>query len=162
MFGLVVGLWWVVTFFFGVTVNRVASGSMEPMFQVGSEVIVVKTSDPAVNDVITFHNPATGKLTTHIFGGYAPDGTLRTKGMANEDPDAFYPAPRKSDIVGKVVAHTEVFTASFWQSMRGIGVGIMAVVIVLLMFVYRSLGRGEKTVNQGTPIEREAPASNPV
>jgi signal peptidase I len=107
---VIAGLGWFATASAGIQVHYVNSGSMEPVIPVHSVVITYETSDLKKNDVITFHNRDRGILTTHIFGGYAKDGTLKTKGAANRTPDNFTAPPRMEDVEGKVWRRIDLFT----------------------------------------------------
>lgn len=80
--------------------KTVLSGSMLPVFGAGDVVAILKTAPKEIKegDIITFH---TGKtFTTHRVIEIA-NGTFRTKGDANEDPDAS--AVRADSVTGKVI-----------------------------------------------------------
>lgn len=79
----------------------VDSGSMRPTIPIGSAVIVDK-SPVHVGEVITFHRLADGALVTHRLIEIKQDGTLVTKGDANNAPD-LGSIPR-GNVVGHVVA----------------------------------------------------------
>jgi signal peptidase len=87
----------------------VESDSMSPAIGAGSVVFVndVDADDVAVGDVITFRAPATDEnRVTHRVVAVRDSGgepTFRTKGDANEDPDAD-PVPAR-DVVGAVGFH---------------------------------------------------------
>lgn len=119
----------------GLRTETVASGSMEPLFTTGSRLVVKETRDVQVNDVIMFHNPDTGGITVHVYGGLNKDGTLKTRGIANEQPDSFTPAPRVQDIMGKVIWHSEIFVPAFWTTELGkMIIGAFALIVLLLGF----------------------------
>jgi signal peptidase I len=132
----------------------VTSGSMEPLMWPGSRVVVQRDVAIKPNDIVAFHNPETGGTTTHIFGGYAADGHFKTRGMANDDPDNFTPAPTKADVIGKVVYHTEVFTSRFWYTPRGLGIVLLLASALLLMVICWTLGREQQQA--ASPSEKVA------
>jgi signal peptidase len=84
----------------------VLSGSMEPAISTGDVIVVedVPASDIEEGDVITFGGSATEPATTHrVIAVGESDGerVFRTKGDANEDPDA---SPVAADeVVGRVM-----------------------------------------------------------
>jgi signal peptidase I, archaeal type len=85
----------------------VLSGSMEPAMSPGDAVIVndVPASEIEQNDVITFGGQGDGTPTTHrVIEVVERDGTtaFRTKGDANEDPDATLVTP--DQVQGKVMS----------------------------------------------------------
>jgi len=86
-------------------VKIVSSGSMEPAIRTGSMVIIIPRETYAVGDVITFgEDTRTKKPTTHrIHDARVESGAMifKTKGDANEDPDAR--EVRQNDIIGRVV-----------------------------------------------------------
>jgi signal peptidase I len=63
----------------------VRTGSMSPTIPPTSAVLVDPSHRPTRRDVITFTDR--GKTTTHRLLGVRRDGTLITKGDANDDPD---------------------------------------------------------------------------
>jgi len=97
---------------FGLRVDAVLSGSMEPELKVGS-LVVTRSVEPetiAVGDIITFRPTTVGEnLITHRVIGIGQSSSLyfETKGDANEDPDPFTVPAR--NLVGKISFH-----ASYW------------------------------------------------
>ena len=97
---------------FGLRVDAVLSGSMEPELKTGSLVVTrsVKPEAVAVGDIITFRSATVGEtLITHRVIGVGQGSSLyfETKGDANEDPDPFTVPAR--NLVGKVC-----FNAPYW------------------------------------------------
>ncbi len=92
----------------GLTPFTVTSGSMEPLYPVGSIVYVKKVtpSEIAVGDAITFHLSG-GAIATHQV--WAIEGeSFRTQGIANRTPEGAIqhdaaPVPF-DDLIGKPVA----------------------------------------------------------
>lgn len=83
----------------------VKSGSMEPGIPTGSLVVVKPSANYSIGDVITFGADTRTQIpTTHRIIAYEADAdgrsVYRTKGDANEDPDA-NPVQR-SEVIGKV------------------------------------------------------------
>jgi hypothetical protein len=142
--------------------DTVATGSMEPEFIPGSRVFIREGQMPHVNDVVAFHNPSTGGVTVHIFGGYNADGTLKTRGMANDDPDDFFPAPHRQDIIGVVTYHTEIFTRPYWFSYRGLGVILIFASAAALGIVAIRMGRAERKESGAVSEEASPSASTPA
>ena len=155
-FGFVIGVGWLIVDQMNLRSCTVTSGSMNPLMWTGSRVIVQEGSDDIYrNDIIAFHNPETGGVTMHIFGGYNADGTLMTRGMANEDPDDFTPAPTKSDVIGKAVYHTEAFTGRFWYTPRGLGIVMLFCAALMFSALSWMLGRGSVTGGLSARAEEE-------
>lgn len=117
---------------FDLKVFKVSTGSMEPTLPVGTLVLVMPDEDISVGDVITFYEDG-GEITTHTFIGYAEDGTLMTKGDANLTPDRFSDPLEQSDVIGRVVTHTSVFTFGFWMTPRGIIVATILAALAIYM-----------------------------
>lgn len=133
---------------------RVATGSMEPTLPVGT---VVFTTTPGVlhpTDIISFHNPDTGSITTHTFIGYDKNGNVMTKGDANPTPDVFDRPLTKADVVGKVLFKV----VPFWSSLRGIGIMMLLVSGLVVIWLARRI---KDVVPVDQPRE-EVRATNPV
>ena len=93
---------------FGLRVDAVLSGSMEPELKVGSMVVTrsVEAETVEVGDIITFHPSTVGEnLITHRVIGIGHSSSLyfETMGDANEDPDPFTVPAR--NLVGKISLH---------------------------------------------------------
>lgn len=70
----------------------ITSGSMEPGVRAG-DIVVIEPIDATttaldVGDVITYRQPGLERLVTHRIHTLAADGTYRTKGDANAQPDS--------------------------------------------------------------------------
>ena len=164
--GMVGGGWFVFSQVLHYEVRTVTSGSMEPVFVPGSRLIVKVGQRPSVGGVVMFRNLQMHGLTAHVYLGTNPDGTIQTWGIANgdrvTDKDNFSPAPRGSDIVGTVVYHTEVFTAQYWTSRRGIGSLLLLVASILVFTVTMRLHRREENEAGQNHMGPEPAASHPV
>lgn len=111
----------------GHAVYAVTTGSMSPTIPPRSAVVVAKDAVPRIGDVITYeHN---GALVTHRLVGINPDGTLQTKGDANETPDA-WGTPR-SHVVG--VVNTHVPQVGYWLVYLRTPQGFGSFVLLLLL-----------------------------
>lgn len=111
----------------GHSVYAVTTGSMNPTIPPRSAVVVEKGAVPRIGDVITYDHH--GALVTHRLIGINPDGTLQTKGDANETPDA-WGTPR-SDVVGVVTTH--VPQVGYWLVYLRTPQGFGSFVLMLLL-----------------------------
>lgn len=84
---------------FPVKPTAIATGSMEPQYQVGDMVIISKGAEYTVGDVIEFKNGS--EQVVHRIAKITDDGNYITKGDANNADDAGQIT--KDDIVGKVI-----------------------------------------------------------
>ena len=112
--------------FFGYTMFQVASGSMEPELYIDDVILVKKTGQYAVNDVITYESNQT--IITHRI--LSINGNLLTvKGDANNTIDD----PINRDIViGEVI---KVFpNLKMWQNILSSPKILAAMFITLLLF----------------------------
>jgi len=84
----------------------IVSGSMSPRIR-ASDVVLIGPTDGrhlARGTVITFDDPAhPGRRVTHRIVARLPDGTYRTQGDANLEPDSTPVAPQRIEGVGRVV-----------------------------------------------------------
>jgi signal peptidase len=139
LLGLLVGLA-VATFMaprYGWGVDAVLSSSMDPRLNVGGLVITrpVEPEQIKVGDIILFHSPAEGKLTTHRVIGIKMTSSLnfQTKGDANEDADPFIvPA---ANVVGRVCFHAPYlgYAAQFVKSRLGFLVALYLPGIIIII-----------------------------
>lgn len=89
--------------FFGIRVNAVISGSMEPVIPTGSVVYISEAPFEEIQegDVITFRLKESNIQVTHrVVGKNDRKGYFITKGDANEQPDG--PAAPYENVQGKV------------------------------------------------------------
>jgi len=120
----------------GWRIDAVQSGSMSPDLEVGTAVIT-RDVDPdtiKLDDVITYHSPRNGRLTTHRVVGIKRNSPLlfQTKGDANENPDAhLVPA---ANVEGKVVFDVPLVghAADFIRTPLGFGLvlGLPGIIII--------------------------------
>lgn len=134
----------------GWRVDTVYGGSMEPAIKLGSLAVIrpVEPQNVRVGDVITYRSGTeSNTVTTHRVIEVLPsDGSLmfRTKGDANEDPDA-YIVPAEN-VVGRVWMSVPYvgYVMDFVKSPIGLGllIGIPAALIIgiELRNIFRSIG----------------------
>lgn len=115
----------------------VLTGSMEPKYHVGSLIYVkeLDASEYKIGDVVTYQLDGGTVVTHRIVEINSTDGTVTTKGDANEDNDG---AIQLSQIVGK--AYWSVPLLGFIAIYAKTPIGILAicgvmVVIILLNFL---------------------------
>ncbi|MES2876397.1 MAG: signal peptidase I [Patescibacteria group bacterium] len=111
----------------------VESGSMEPTLPTGSRIVTQDQDSYKIGDVITFRADD-GDLTTHRLVEFAKDDSLVTKGDANLTPDVWDKPVAKSDVLGKVIYMTPITTWAFWTTLRGLGIIVCLLVIVVMGF----------------------------
>ena len=150
----------------GFRVFTVLSGSMEPVYHVGS-IIYVKSADPKdikVGDPITFVLDESLTVATHrvVEINTGDDGMLRfkTKGDANESADGGQGVHEKN-LIGKPVFTIPYlgYLASYIQSPPGRHLAIAFVALMLLLFILPDIispgGKGRKKKSDGggdTPV----------
>jgi len=101
---------------------NVMNGSMEPTVAVGTKVFVDTKAEIAPQDIIVFRaiEQTDGKpvIVTHRFIGYNDDGTLITKGDANNATD-FPVVPLTNDDVIGVVVHQMPHVGAIHEWVKG-------------------------------------------
>lgn len=130
--------------FIGFQIYTVVSGSMEPTYHVGS-LIYVKQVDPStlkVKDSITFklgdNTIATHRIIEIVRDEETPSGyQFRTKGDANDNPDANLVEPEK--VLGKAyftipyLGYLATYIQSYPGNMVAICVAIALIIIVVIL-----------------------------
>jgi signal peptidase len=125
----------------------VLSGSMEPKIHVGAIVYdkAADTSELEVGDIITYQLSSETLVTHRITAINASEGTVTTKGDANDSEDGA-PVPY-SNIVGKYAFNIPYlgYITIYGRTPLGIGVicGIL-VLLILLNFLPDALSGDEK------------------
>jgi signal peptidase I len=137
---------------FNVQIRRIDSGSMTGTIPQGALILTYDTGDDMPldrRDIILFRNPEDkhGGYTTHTYLGTTKQGTLITHGDANPSLDNFDPAPRRSDVAGKVLWHIDIFAPAFWQSWRG-GLVCACVLLLTLASLLRSKDKENQVASQ--------------
>lgn len=115
---------------FGFSIFKVISGSMRPEIKIGDFVVVKKTTDYTIGDVITYVDEGKN-LITHRVVDIAEDKIV-TKGDYNnvEDPDI-----NKKQVFGKVIFTIESGLVRTSFMIAFIALMIVAVVNVGMLFV---------------------------
>jgi signal peptidase len=109
---------------FGWRIDTVLSGSMEPKLSIGSLAVTrpVTAQEILPGDIITFHSPLGGKLTSHRVATLVQTApySFRTRGDANEDMDPFIVPV--ANVIGKVSFHVPYlgYVAQFVKTRWGI------------------------------------------
>lgn len=86
---------------FGYSILNVSSGSMEQEIKVNDLIIIKKTDDYQVNDIVTYLKDGDDIPVTHRIIKITPEGLYITKGDANNTEDRF--PVEKDEILGEVV-----------------------------------------------------------
>ncbi len=138
---------------FGIQLNPVLSGSMEPALKVGGMVVTRPTAveNVKVGDVIGFKLETGQRVTHRVVDIQNKDGKLwfQTKGDANEDPDPNYVAATSTKI-DRVIGHVPYlgFAAKFMKSRWGF-FAFIAIPALLLVLIF---GKG---IWEGIQEERQ-------
>lgn len=120
---------------FGYSFFNVATGSMEPAISQNDIIIVKKTDDYVVGDIVTFEKD--GEYITHRIIDIAND-IVTTKGDANNTNDV---AISKEDIIGEVI-HT-FKSAGIWQKIFTTPQIIVAIFVTLVLFDFAFSYKGK-------------------
>jgi signal peptidase len=123
----------------------IMTGSMKPDLPPGTIVLVKPQHRYQANEVVSFTNPY-GHTVTHRLVGFEPNGTLITKGDANDAPDGWRIAPSavQGEVVGSIpyVGRVRLWADDAVQRTRLYFAGIRAdplTVIPLLVFAAGAL-----------------------
>ena len=121
--------------FLGYASLTVATGSMSGTIEKGDFIIVKKTNDYKIGDIITYAHPGEKIPTTHRIIQITPEGDYVTKGDANNAQDVR--TVTKKEIVGEVVAVWHYFGIFVGWLLNGGGfIYILAVLIIIALAVY--------------------------
>ena len=130
---------------FGYSVFTVSTGSMEPTISQNDIVIVKKTNDIKVNDIVTYEKD--GNYITHRVISMSDD-TLVTKGDANNTNDISIP---RTSLVGKVINIFE--KGGVWQKIFTTPSVIIMMFVTLLLFDFAFSFKGFKKKGELPPKE---------
>lgn len=111
---------------FGYSLYRVNSGSMEPTLEIGDEIIIQKTDDYQVGDIVSYLVDGKNTVTHRIIS--IEDDIIVAKGDANDVPDD--PVHREN-IIGKYVGKAKLL--DFVLSNK---VPILAFLGILFVFLF--------------------------
>ena len=121
---------------FGYSFFNVATGSMEPAISQNDIIVVEKTDDYEVGDIVTFEKD--GNFITHRIVLITED-LITTKGDANNTSDV---SIKRDLIIGKV---TKVYSsAGIWQKIFTTPQIIVAIFITLILFDFAFSYKGNK------------------
>lgn len=130
----------------------IQTGSMEPKLPVGTIVLIKQSDDLKPGDIITFREDTAIGVTTHTFIGYADDGSLRTKGDANPEPDVHFVPLQQSAVMGEFVVGFTFLTASYWTSISGvlslIVIGLMVISVIIILVTRNKELKPEKSSDE--------------
>lgn len=147
--------------FFGYSLFRVMTGSMEPTIPTNSLIVVkrVETQELAVGDVITFYSrdpSLLGEPNTHRIIRFEEDEgrqLIITKGDANNIEDRF--PTRAEDLIGKVV-FSSLFLGRLVKLISNPLVFIPLILIPLVVMLLRSVFDGISAAKKLVKEEEEA------
>ena len=127
--------------FFGIQINAVATGSMEPDLPVGSLIFVksVNYEDIAIGDDITFAKGDGSVLVTHrVIDKSEQKKTLTTQGIANNVADS---PISYNDVIGKVFFSIPFigYIVLFINTLMGKIACIFIVIAIILVTILTSL-----------------------
>lgn len=109
---------------------QIASSSMETDLHIGDYILVKKTSDLKIGDVITFKE--NGIYITHRIYNF-DNNEIITKGDANESSDGII---EKENILGKVLFKLHIFT--FISKYRFIFISLIVSLYIFDLFIKKS------------------------
>ena len=139
---------------------HIQTGSMEPVLPVGTIVFIQPSESLKPGDIITFQQVNAPRPTTHTFIGYDTDGSLKTKGDANDAPDVRAVPLQHSDVIGKAVFSLPFLTSVYWTSVRGVlSLGVIGLMAIAILAVYVRSRRWELRQDS---MQVETPAPSPV
>ena len=125
---------------FGYSFFNVATGSMEPAISQNDIIVVEKTDDYEVGDIVTFEKD--GNFITHRIVLITED-LITTKGDANNTSDV---SIKRDLIIGKV---TKVYSsAGIWQKIFTTPQIIVAIFITLILFDFAFSYKGNKKIEE--------------
>ena len=138
---------------FGYSILKVVTGSMEPTIMTG-EYIIVKDADPNTlkeGDIITFYAKIPqirGLLCTHRIVGFNEDGSIMTKGDANNVEDDI--AVQKDEVLGKYVCKARFFSmiGSFADKKKLLLVVVIIPILAISFYEMRTLGKLWKSLRE--------------
>lgn len=114
------------TSFFGYSIFEIASGSMEPVLNVDDLIVVKKTNNIKVGDIVTYISDKdfiTHRVIT-INGDY-----ITTKGDANNSEDVNV---NMNNVIGKVVF--DIHKGGMWKNILITPKVVISFIITLIMF----------------------------
>lgn len=142
--------------FAGYSVLKVSTGSMRDTIYEGDFVLIKKTDDYAVDDIITFISANDGFITTHRIIGIDKDsGEYVTRGDANNAADRF--GVKEDAIFGEVVLimHTLGMIVGWMIDGGGIFyIVVIALIIILGVLLIKNENDKEKSAKESSNKEQ--------
>ncbi|HEX6351475.1 signal peptidase I [Actinophytocola sp.] len=145
-------LWAIVPALLGWTNAVVHSGSMAPALRQGDVVSFAKADQARVGDVILAKDPAAPeRLLSHRVSGILADGSLITRGDANDHPDST-PVPSRNYLgTARLRIPWVGLPVMWWQEHRYVPIAFTVSVTALLVVVAVPKTR---TVEQPAQVEQ--------
>lgn len=113
----------------------VSTGSMSGTIEENDIIIIKKTNDYKIGDIITFIQEGDKKPTTHRIIGYVSEGVYVTKGDANNTEDRV--SVKEEEIIGEVVKDLRGLSLVVgWTTEGGGYIYILAIVLTICFGVY--------------------------
>lgn len=149
-----------VPLFMGYASLRVITGSMSGTINKGDMIIIKKTDDYQLGDIVTFIEEGGVTVNTHRLVNYGnEEGTFITKGDANNTVDSF--SISKDQIVGEVVYVIPKLGLVFDWFLSGGGIIYTAALIVVVIFAVFILKRKDTAEEEAdSPTQMDSPAEN--
>ena len=113
----------------------VETGSMSGIIEEDEIIIIKKTNDYKIGDIITFIQKGDEKPTTHRIIGYGSEGEYVTKGDANPTKDSVN--IKEEEILGEVVTNLKILSLFIgWATEGGGYIYIVAIILVVGIGTY--------------------------
>lgn len=132
----------------------IVGGSMAPALNPGDVILIAPVGEPlTAGQVVTFSDPANAdRLVTHRITAVEPDGSYRTRGDANAEPDST-PVPH-ADVegVGRLAVPV-VGLPVYWLGSGAAGRALLWAALTLVGLALAATGRGGQVRRR---TEREA------
>ncbi len=120
--------------FLGYSSLTIQTGSMSGTMEVGDMIIIKKTNDYKIGDIITFMPDGAVIPTTHRIINYNEQGEFVTKGDANNVKDI--DSVSKDKIIGEVVMHLpRLGQFSTWVKKEG-WIYIISIVLITVLGIF--------------------------
>jgi signal peptidase len=148
-------LWTLIPLIFGWSSSVVLTGSMHPQIDPGDVVVCspIKQAQIRVGSVIRFNDPAIqGRMLLHRVAAFDVNGSLRTKGDANERADST-PVPPASVVgLGRLRVPYVALPVIWWRNAEYLKLAAVAAVFVFLCAAAPfAFGPGPRASRSRTP-----------
>ena len=113
----------------------VETGSMSGTIEENEIIIIKRSKEYKIGDIITFIQEGDEKPTTHRIIGYGAEGEYITKGDANPSDDST--SVKEDEILGKVIASLTLLSLLIgWATEGGGYIYIIAIILVVGVGTY--------------------------